>query len=74
MTVIEALKGLKADNLTQEALRDSLAAVNYAGVTGSITFDENGDANKDMAYIKTMTDGGFKFIGTQKTDGTFTAA
>jgi len=27
-----------------------------------------------MAYIKTMTDGGFKFIGTQKTDGTFTAA
>lgn len=74
MTVIEALKGLKADNLTQEALRDSLAAVNYAGVTGGITFDENGDANKDMAYIKTMTDGGFKFIGTQKTDGTFTAA
>lgn len=74
MTVIEALKGLKADNLTQEALRDSLAAVNYAGVTGSITFDENGDANKDMAYIKTMTGGGFKFIGTQKTDGTFTAA
>ena len=60
MTVIEALKGLKADNLTQEALRDSLAAVNYAGVTGGITFDENGDANKDMAYIKTMTDGGFQ--------------
>ena len=44
------------------------------GVTGKITFDENGDANKDTAYIKTMSDGKFKFLGTQKTDGTFTAA
>ena len=35
---------------------------------------ENGDANKDMAYIKIMSDGAFKFVGTQKTDGTFTPA
>ena len=74
MTIYKALEGLTADKLTKEALRDSLAAVNYAGVTGNVTFDENGDANKDMAYIKTMTNGAFKFVGTQKTDGTFTAA
>ena len=47
---------------------------NKSDVSGSITFDENGDANKDMAYIKIMSDGAFKFVGTQKTDGTFTAA
>lgn len=74
MTVVEALKKLDADNLTQEALREALTTVEYAGVTGNVTFDENGDANKDMTYIKTMTDGGFKFLGTQKTDGTFTPA
>ena len=74
MTIYKALEGLTADKLTKEGLRDSLAAVNYAGVTGNITFNENGDANKDMAYIKTMTNGSFKFVGTQKTDGTFTAA
>ena len=60
--------------LTEEALQAALAAVSYDGVTGSITFNEEGDANKDMAYIKTMTAGAFKFVGTQKTDGTFTAA
>lgn len=74
MTIVEALKKLDADNLTQEALRDALTTVEYSGVTGNVTFDENGDANKDMTYIKTMSDGGFKFLGTQKTDGTFTPA
>lgn len=74
MTMYEALSKLTADNFTEEALREALTGVSYEGVTGLITFNETGDANKDMAYIKTMTDGGFKFIGTQKTDGTFTAA
>lgn len=73
MTMIEGLKAIKGD-VTSVALRDALVGVSYTGVTGAITFDENGDANKDMAYIKTMTDGAFKFVGTQKTDGTFTSA
>ena len=34
------------------------------GVTGAISFDANGDANKDMAFIKTVEDGGFKFLKT----------
>lgn len=74
MTIVEALKKLDPNNLTQEGLREALTTVEYDGVTGHVTFDENGDANKDMTYIKTMTDGGFKFLGTQKTDGTFTPA
>mgnify|MGYP002580173783 CR=1 FL=1 len=53
---------------------EALKGVTYEGPTGSIAFDENGDANKDMAYIKIMSDGVFKFVGTQKTDGTFTPA
>ena len=72
MTLYTALGNLS--ELTEEALQAALAAVSYEGVTGSITFNEEGDANKDMAYIKTMTAGAFKFVGTQKTDGTFTAA
>ena len=43
------------------------------GVTGSISFDENGDTKKDTAFIKEMADGAFKFLGTQKTDGSFNA-
>ncbi len=73
MTMIEALKAIEGD-VTSVALREALVGVSYNGVTGAITFNEEGDANKDMAYIKTMTDGAFKFVGTQKTDGTFTAA
>ena len=73
MAIIEALKNVSGD-ITGEAVRDALAFVSFDGVTGSISFDENGDANKDMAYIKIMSDGAFKFVGTQKTDGTFTPA
>ena len=73
MAIIEALKNVSGD-ITGEAVRDALASVSFDGVTGSISFDENGDANKDMAYIKIMSDGVFKFVGTQKTDGTFTPA
>lgn len=73
MAAVEAIKALDGD-VTGEAIKDSLKNVKFDGVTGSISFDENGDANKDMAYIKTMTDGGFKFVGTQKTDGVFTPA
>jgi branched-chain amino acid transport system substrate-binding protein len=36
--------------------------VSVEGVTGAITFDENGDANKDMAFIKTVEGGQFKFL------------
>ena len=73
MTVIEALKSMNTETINSVALRDAIAKVSFTGVTGKITFDENGDANKDTAYIKTMSDGKFKFLGTQKTDGSFNA-
>ena len=46
------------------AIRDALKGVSIDGVTGSISFDENGDANKDMAFIKTIEGGQFKFLTT----------
>lgn len=43
-----------------------LAALNatdgFEGVTGSVTFDEIGDAQKNMAVIKTVKDGEFVFL------------
>ena len=66
MTAVEAIKA--ADSADPEAIKDALAGVSYDGVTGSITFNETGDANKDMAYIKTVDttgDGAFVFLKTQ---------
>ncbi len=74
MTLVEALKKVDPANVNSVAIRDALKTVSFTGVTGSISFDENGDANKDTAFIKEMADGAFKFLGTQKTDGSFNAA
>jgi len=74
MAMYEGLKALEGKEITGENLRNALVDVDFVGVTGSITFNADGDANKDMAYIKTISGGAFKFVGTQKTDGTFTAA
>ena len=53
-----------ADSVEPTAIRDALATVESVGVTGAISFNENGDANKDMAFIKTVENGGFKFLKT----------
>ena len=49
------------------AIREALKAVSYEGVTGSIVFDENGDADKDTAYIKGVDNatGEFTFVKMQ---------
>lgn len=63
-----ALEAIKAANSTEgTAIRDALPGVEHTGVTGSITFNETGDANKDMAYVKTIDveNGNFKFLKTQ---------
>ena len=72
MAIYEALKALDGTDgeLTSVAIRDALVGVNFDGVTGNISFDENGDAVKDTAYIKTITDESlttkeFKFLRTQ---------
>ena len=46
------------------AIRDALKGIQIDGVTGSITFNETGDANKDIAFIKTIKDGKFQFLTT----------
>ncbi len=60
-----ALEAIKQASSTDSAkIRDALVNVKIDGVTGSISFDENGDANKDMAFIKTVEGGIFKFLKT----------
>ena len=61
-----ALDALEAaGSVDGEAVRQALVALNGDYVTGAISFDENGDANKDTAYIKQAIDGGFSFVKVQ---------
>ncbi len=62
LVAVEAIK--KAASTDTTAIRDALVNVQIDGVTGSISFDENGDAKKDMAFIKTVENGEFKFLKT----------
>ncbi|NLU25084.1 MAG: ABC transporter substrate-binding protein, partial [Clostridiales bacterium] len=73
MALIEAIKTLNGD-VTGEAVKDALTKLSFNGVTGLITFDENGDAKKDVAFIESFVDGNMKLMGFQSADGTFTAA
>ena len=61
---LAALDGVEGD-LTSVNVRDALVNVNFDGVTGNITFDENGDANKDAAYLKKVEGGKFVFVKKQ---------
>ena len=66
ITVLEAIKA--ANSTEGTAIRDALTGVSVIGVTGSIAFDEKGDADKDMAFIKTVENGAFKFLMTQSVE------
>jgi len=65
MVAIEALKASKSIEGIDVAA--ALPAVTLEGVTGSIAFDEIGDAAKDNAYIiKANTEtGAFDFVKNQ---------
>ncbi|NMA18183.1 MAG: ABC transporter substrate-binding protein [Clostridiaceae bacterium] len=52
--LVEAIK--RAGELDNEKVREEIAATDYEGVTGNITFDENGDALK--TYIKIIVKDG----------------
>lgn len=56
-----------ADSTEPAAIAAALPSVTWDGVTGAISFDENGDARKDMAYIKYANPetGAFDFVKTQ---------
>ena len=48
-----ALEAIKAAGTTDsEAVKNALPSVTYTGVTGAISFGENGDANRTSAFIK----------------------
>ena len=62
---LAAIKAIETANSTDTtAIRDALKGVQIDGVTGSITINETGDANKDIAFIKTIKDGRFQFLTT----------
>ncbi len=65
MVAIEAIKA--AGSIESTAIAEALPSVAITGVTGSISFNEIGDANKDMAYIKKANTetGAFDFVKTQ---------
>lgn len=54
----------KAGTTDGPALREALAGLEIVGVTGALAFDENGDAIKNQAVIKTVTDGVFTYVDT----------
>lgn len=62
---LAAIKAIEAAGTTDgPAVRDALAALSFNGCTGNISFDENGDANKDTAVLKTVKDGQFSYLDT----------
>ena len=62
LCLLQAIKD--ADSTDPAAVRDVLENVSVTGVTGDITFNETGDANKSLAFIKTIKDGQFQFLTT----------
>ncbi len=69
MTAVAAIE--KAQSTEGPAIRDALETLEYAdAVTGAVKFDENGDAEKSSAYIKTINveNACFDFIKLQSID------
>jgi len=64
-TALEALKA--AGSTDSKAVKTALWNVTLEGVSGKIAFDENGDAVRDTAYIKTVntTNGAWDFVAVQ---------
>lgn len=63
---LEALKG--AGSTDPAAVNEALWNVEYEGVCGKVVFDdENGDAQRDTAYVKTANteSGAWEFVGEQ---------
>jgi len=55
----------RAGSTDKEAIRQALADTkDFEGVTGLLNFDENGDAKKNLAIIKTVKNGQFVYKDT----------
>ena len=63
-----ALEAIKAAGTTDTAkIRDAIAALSTNGITGAISFNAVGDANRDAAYIKAANTetGAWDFVAVQ---------
>ena len=60
---IEAAQSAKGEDIQR-----ALVSLKLTGVTGDISFDENGDAKKDTSYIKVVKGNKFVFEKKQQTD------
>lgn len=58
MAVAEAMEAC-GDDFTRENIKDQMYSVDVKGISGEITFDENGDCHKDYLVV-TVQDGAFK--------------
>lgn len=62
-TLLDAIEA--AGSLDGPAIRDALAALKKTdGVTGTLSFDRNGDAVRSTSYLVTVKDGAFTFVDT----------
>ena len=62
---LEAIKAAGSTDTTK--IRDAIAGLSTSGITGDISFNEIGDANRDAAYIKNAntTTGAWDFVAVQ---------
>ncbi len=66
---LAAFKAIEsAGSLDGSAIRDALAKLSYTGVTGDISFNADGDANKNSAYVKEVKNGKFVYKDSVKID------
>ena len=66
MVAVEAIKA--ADSADPAAVMAALPNVKYSGISGDISFNETGDANRDSAFIKQANTekGVWDFVAVQK--------
>lgn len=66
---LAAYKAIEAaGSIEGPAVRDALSTLKYTGVTGDISFNADGDANKNAAYVKEVENGKFVFKEVVKID------
>ena len=66
MVAVEAIKA--ADSADPAAVMAALPNAKYSGISGDISFNETGDANRDSAFIKQANTekGVWDFVAVQK--------
>ena len=59
LAVFKAIEA--AGGIDGNAIREALTKLSFTGVTGDISFNADGDANKNAAYVKEVENGNFVF-------------